>query len=95
VRANPDQFGPLVPGGTIGSSPLSRRVAIDRQRRSVRNVTAAEPTFSVVTTSDLRPVDQQSKELSRSQAQARLTQLVDEGRSRDDLDIIPSYRAAA
>ena len=86
-------FTSLVRGGAVGASPLSRRVAVRRQRNSVRNVSAKEETFSVVSTADLTAVDAASRGLSRSQAQDRIAKLVAAGRAAADIDIIPAYRA--
>ena len=86
-------FTSLVRGGAVGASPLSRRVAVRRQRNSVRNVSAKEETFSVVSTADLTAVDAASRGLSRSQAQDRIAKLVAAGRAAADIDMIPAYRA--
>jgi hypothetical protein len=88
-------FTRLVRGGAVGSSPLSKKAAVDRQRNSVRDVALSDERFTVVTTSDLRAVDAGSHALSRSQAQARLGSLLASGHRADDLDIIPAYRAAS
>ena len=88
-------FAPLVLGGAVGASLLSRRAAVQRQRGSVLDVSTKEESFSVVSTADLRIVDASSHGLSRSQAQARFGNLIAAGRSADDIDIIPSYRAAS
>ena len=82
-------FTSLVRGGAVGASPLSRRVAVRRQRNSVRNVSAKEETFSVVSTADLTAVDAASRGLSRSQAQDRIAKLVAAGRAAADIDMIP------
>jgi hypothetical protein len=88
-------FAPLIRGGAVGSSALSRRAAVRRQRGGVLDVSADEETFSVVSTDNLRAVDPQSRTLSRSRAQARLSTLIAAGRSADEIDIIPAYRAAS
>lgn len=88
-------FAPLVRGGAVGTSPLSRKAAVQRQRRAVRAVTADEDQYSVVSTADLRVVDAASHGLSRSQALARRAALLAAGHAADDLDIIPAYRAAS
>jgi hypothetical protein len=88
-------FAPLVRGGAVGSSVLSRKAAVRREHGRVRAVVASEDRFSVVSTANLRVVDAQSQNLSRSQAQARLRALIAAGRRDDELDIIPAYRAAS
>jgi len=88
-------FVPLVRGGAVGASALSKRAAVERQRASVRDVTAGEERFTVVSTADLRAVDAASHGLSRSQAQDRLGKLIAAGASPDDVDIVPAYRAAS
>jgi len=91
---NVAMFGALVRGGAVGASVLSRRAAIRRQRSTVRDVTTDEERFSVVSTDDLQAVDAQSHGLTRSQAQARLGQLIAAGHGADRIDVIPTYRAA-
>jgi hypothetical protein len=88
-------FGPLVRGGAVGSCVLSRRAAVQRERATVLNVAAGDERFSVVSTDNLRVVDDQSHGLTRSLAQARFGALVAGGRGADQIDIVPAYRAAA
>jgi len=93
VAGTASLFTALVRGGAVGASPLSRRLAVRRQRNSVRNVSAKEETFSVVSTADLTAVDAVSRGLSRSRAQDRIAKLIAAGRAAADIDLVPAYRA--
>jgi hypothetical protein len=59
AHANKDDFERLVPGGAVRRSAQSVANARDRQKGSVIGGTAIDERFSVLSTVDLRPVDDQ------------------------------------
>jgi hypothetical protein len=88
-------FEPLVPGGAIGRSPASKRHAVRRQARSVLDIGAAEERFAVVAVASLRAVNEDSKHLTRTEAERRIADLIDAGHDRASLDIVPEYEMAS
>ncbi len=87
-------FEPLVPGGTIGRSKLSRMRAVEKQARSVLQIDATEEKFAVVSRRTLR-AEGGSAPLSRTAAEARLHDLTNTDNSTDDFEIVPVYLVAA
>lgn len=88
-------FGSLVPGGAVGRSALSKKKARQAEKGSVLEAAVREERFAVVDATHLHAVDATSVSLSRSQAEERMRQLVEEGADPEEIDLVPEFQLAS
>jgi hypothetical protein len=99
----PEVFDSLVPGGRIGTSPLSKAQARRSERGTVADVKPAQELYAVTRIGDISPLDENGDEaaasaegvlVGRTDAEERRAALIARGRS-DDLQILPEAQVAA
>jgi hypothetical protein len=93
VTASRAAFETLAQGGAVGRAARARLRTPALERGKIARLGVKEERFAVVDAEGLALVDSESDVLSRSDAEARLKDLVRRGREKKSLEIVPAHQA--